>query len=213
MASTSADSITFKRPGKPDLVVTPSVQAAVVVAGLKSGVSGFLDATHLGLLLLALGWPDSESCPWTVAAQEALNAAEGKLKMYRAEMQGRGAALSDVERSELRRDLKAAAAEVEACRAALAAAQVTDLPINPQVRSETARRVEASLVAVGVPPAVVARWAAELLSWADKASTAGYEQWEAWETEGFLTPPAEGISSGDASLPTGSAEMPSAGPA
>lgn len=209
MAPTSA-SFDLKRPQGP-LTITPPTQAAVVLSAFRSSAPGILGATLPGLILIALGWPENEPRPWMIVPEADLKAAEGRLKMYQAEMRDRGAKLPEHERAELRQDIQTAREAVKEAEQAVENARVTDIPRQDADRLRMAHRISDALMASGVPAGIVSNWAVQAVLWADKVASAGFDTWTELEEEGFTPPPAGSGSSGGPALPTATAEMPSAG--
>lgn len=200
--------VKFTYKGQPmEIPIDPLL--ACEVAGRRSMATGARQVHALGLLVLAIGWPGDR--PWVAGEKALLEAAAGQKNMLESAIRGQGGKIPDAELRSLKRDLAAATEDWRERKAAFDAADVTDLPLDPELATEAANRVRNALLADGVPAMVLAQWALQVVNLCSEIATAGFSEWAALDGQGFSSPPEESRSSGGSPLPSASAETPPAG--
>ena len=198
--------ITYK--GQP-LKIPIDPLLACEVAGRRSMANGTRQVYALGLLALAVGWPGDR--PWVAGEKALLEAAAGEKSKFESALRGMGSKLPPDELRSLKRDLASATEAWQERKAAVDAADVLDLPLDPEASTEAANRVRDALLADGVPAMILAQWAIQVVGVCSQIATAGFAEWNALDGQGFSNPPEEKTSSGGSQLPDVSVETPPAG--
>ena len=200
--------VKFTYKGQPmEIPIDPLL--ACEVAGRRSMATGARQVHALGLLVLAIGWPGER--PWVAGERALLEAAAGQRSMYESALRGQGSQLSPAELRTMKQDLASATEDWRERKAAFDAADVTDLPLDPELATEAANRVRNALLADGVAAMVLAQWALQVVNLCSEIATAGFSEWAALDGQGFSSPPEESQSSGGSPLPSASVETPPAG--